>query len=53
MNDCVRSDLTVKRPDHLNKSMSLKQEKYDTSAVQSNDLNISRADGFFLRQETT
>jgi hypothetical protein len=32
MNDRVKSDLIVKKPDHLKKIMSLKQKKNDTSA---------------------
>ena len=43
----------VKKHDHLNKSISLKPKKDDTSAYKLNELSISRAEGFFLRQETT
>ena len=43
----------AKKHDHLKKSISLKHKKDDTSADKLNNIGISRAEGFFLRQETT
>jgi hypothetical protein len=43
----------AKKHDHLKKSISLKHKKDDTSAGKLNNIGISRAEGFFLRQETT